>query len=94
MYYVYVLKSEKDDKLYIGYTNDLKQRLAEHNSGKSFATAWRIPLSLIYYEAFCSKYDAIEREQQLKKFKSAYGFLKRRIVKSLLETQKVGVKKI
>jgi len=35
MFYVYILKSEKDGKLYIGYTNDLKRRLEEHNSGKN-----------------------------------------------------------
>ena len=38
MYYVYVLKSRKDEKLYTGYTNDLRRRLAEHDKGENKAT--------------------------------------------------------
>ncbi|MFZ2521883.1 MAG: GIY-YIG nuclease family protein [Minisyncoccia bacterium] len=51
MFYVYILKSEKDNNLYTGYTNDLKRRLIEHNSGKSKSTKSRKPFELIYYEA-------------------------------------------
>lgn len=50
-FYIYVLESLKDKNRYIGYTNNLRKRLEEHNLGKSFATASRIPLKLIYYEA-------------------------------------------
>ncbi len=85
MFYVYVLKSEKDKKLYIGYTNNLKRRIQEHNQGKSFSTARRGAFSLIYYESFVSQKDATTREKQLKQFKSAYGQLKKRIVNSLCE---------
>ena len=49
MFYVYVLKSKKDNKLYIGYTKDLKKRIQIHNSGKNFSTAQRGPFSLVYY---------------------------------------------
>lgn len=38
MYYVYFLKSIKQGRLYIGYTNDLKRRLEEHNAGQSTYT--------------------------------------------------------
>ncbi len=78
MFYTYVLKSTKDDKLYIGWTNDLKKRLLNHNSGKVEATKDRKPLNLIYYEACKSKEKAIERE---KYFKTGFGrnFLKNRI---------------
>jgi len=38
MYYVYVLLSLKDKKFYIGFTNDLKRRLKEHNSGNNIST--------------------------------------------------------
>lgn len=78
MFYTYVLKSTKDDKLYIGWTNDLKKRLLNHNSGKVEATKERKPLNLIYYEACKSKEKAIERE---KYFKTGFGrnFLKNRI---------------
>jgi len=52
MYYVYILKSNKDDNLYIGYTNDLRRRLKEHNTSFSKATKSRLPLKLVYYEAY------------------------------------------
>ncbi len=86
MHYVYLLRSEKDKKLYIGYTKDLKKRIQEHNKGKNFSTAHRGKFSLIYYEAFASQKDATEREKQLKKFKSSYGQLKKRIQNSLHES--------
>lgn len=86
MFYVYVLKSKKDNKLYIGYTNNLKKRVYQHNKGKNFSTAYRKPFSLVYYEAFKSQKDATTREKQLKKFKSSYGQLKKRILNSLHES--------
>ena len=78
MFYTYVLKSKKDNKLYIGYTNNLKRRIEEHNSGLVKSTAYRIPLELIYYEACVNKYKAIKRE---KYFKTGFGrrFLNNRI---------------
>lgn len=51
MFYTYVLRSRHDDKLYIGYTHDLKQRVAEHSKGVVDATRGRRPLELVYYEA-------------------------------------------
>jgi putative endonuclease len=66
MYYVYILQSKRDRKLYVGCTNDLKQRLKLHNGGKIFSTRNRLPLILIYYEAFIDKHDAFNREQWLK----------------------------
>ena len=86
MFYVYVLKSKKDNKLYIGYTNNLKKRIQEHNKGKNFSTAQRGPFSLVYYEAFKSQKDATAREKKLKQFKSTYGHLKKRIANSLHES--------
>ena len=83
MFYVYVLKSNENTKLYIGYTNDLKRRIQEHNKGKNFSTAHKGTFSLIYYESFRFQKDATTREKQLKQFKSAYGQLKKRIKNSL-----------
>lgn len=76
MHYVYVLQSIKDQKYYVGYTNDLKRRLIEHQKGHSFATAPRRPFKLIYYEAFMERADAEKRELF---FKSGWGrqYLKR-----------------
>jgi len=83
MFYVYVLKSLKDDELYIGSTNDLKRRLKEHQDGKSFSTKLRRPFELIYYEAYKNEKDSREREQALKLRGNARRFLKERIKRSL-----------
>lgn len=66
MFYTYVLLSKKDNKFYIGYTNNLKERLNLHNSGKVFATKSRSPLKLIYCEMHLNKYDALRREKYFK----------------------------
>ena len=65
-YYVYLLQSQIDQTWYIGYTNDLDNRITEHNEGKSYYTKRKIPWKLIYYEASFDKYDAIAREKYLK----------------------------
>ena len=66
MYYVYVLKSEKDQGLYIGYSENLKERFRAHNSGEVLATRPRRPLNLVFYEAYTAKSDAKRREKYLK----------------------------
>jgi putative endonuclease len=66
MHYVYVLQSRFDHGLYIGYSSDLKRRLAQHKRGASFATSFRGPWELIYYEAYLEQADALGREKYLK----------------------------
>lgn len=66
MFYIYVLQSERDAGLYIGYTSNLKHRLRQHNRGESKATRSRCPLDLIYYEAYITREDAEGRERFLK----------------------------
>lgn len=66
MFYVYVLQSTKDYKLYIGYSADLKERIKEHSRGKVTSTKNRRPLVLIYYEAYREEKDARVREIFLK----------------------------
>lgn len=66
MQYTYVLRSTTDDKLYTGYTPDLRERFAAHNDGKVVSTKGRGPFELIYYEACANKYDAMDRERYLK----------------------------
>jgi len=68
-YYVYILRSLKDGLFYVGYSEDLRQRLTEHNSGKNYSTKNRRPLELIFYEAFLHKSDALRREGYLKSTK-------------------------
>ena len=66
MYYVYVLLSKKDKKFYIGFTENLKSRVKKHKKGKIFVTKGRLPLNLVFYEAYLNKYDALRREKYLK----------------------------
>lgn len=66
MFYVYVLQSSKDGKFYIGYTHNLRNRLIEHKGGKVQSTKNRLPLKLIYCEAYLAKSDAEGREKFLK----------------------------
>lgn len=66
MYYVYILHSTKDGRLYIGYTPDLKRRIEKHNKGYVLAIKNRRPLKLIHYEAYLSQRDAKRREVFLK----------------------------
>ena len=82
MFYVYILKSKKDNKCYIGSTNNLKRRLKEHNDGLVFSTKGRRPLILIYYEAYRSEKDARKREANLKLKSRAYAQLYKRIENS------------
>ncbi|MBU1045641.1 GIY-YIG nuclease family protein [Patescibacteria group bacterium] len=78
MYYVYILKSIKDSKLYIGHTKNLTNRIKQHNQGLVEATQKRRPLKIVYYEASNILEDAIRREASLKTgFGRAY--LKRRL---------------
>lgn len=66
MYYTYVLRSEKNGRLYTGATNDLRKRLKLHNDGKSNFTKKDKPYELIYYEACRQKEGAFTREAYLK----------------------------
>lgn len=68
MYYVYVLKSDKDNKNYTGYTKNLKLRFEQHNNGLVESTKNRRPLKLIYYEACLNQQDATHREKYLKTY--------------------------
>ena len=63
MYYVYVLQSSKDKKLYIGFTDDLERRVLEHNQGKNYSTKSRRPFKLLFYEALPTLEEVIEREK-------------------------------
>jgi putative endonuclease len=83
MFYVYILKSKIDGDLYIGSTNDLKNRLILHNSGKVFSTRLRRPLEPVYYEAYKSEKDARRREHNLKLRSRAFAQLKKRIIESV-----------
>lgn len=77
-YYVYILQSQTDNSLYIGYSANLKKRFKEHNQGKNLSTKAFIPYRLIFYEAFLNRTDAKNREEYLKS-----GFGRKTIVKMM-----------
>ncbi len=66
MYYLYILKSLKDNKLYVGTTNNLEKRLLDHNSGKVKSTKSRRPLELVWSKTFNTLSDARKNEWKLK----------------------------
>ena len=66
MFYTYILKSEKDGKIYTGSTKDLRKRLMQHNKGLSIYTKGRGPFVLIYYEGCLLESKARSRELYLK----------------------------
>ncbi len=71
MWYVYVLESTKNKTFYTGITDDVSRRLSEHNSKQGGVYTSKFgPFSLIFYEAYLNKKDAINAELF---FKSGYG---------------------
>lgn len=65
-FYVYILLSLRDYGFSIGFSSNLKQRLAKHAKGEVTATKFRTPFKLIHYEYFINKDDAKAREEFLK----------------------------
>lgn len=79
MYFVYVLKSLKDGTTYIGSTENVDARLKQHNQGKTKSVKHKLPIELIYYEAYLTKTLAGKREIELKKNAYAKGQLYKRM---------------
>lgn len=78
MHYVYLMESLLNDgKRYIGYTEDLRRRLADHNSGKNISTAPHRPWRLRTYLAFSEKGQAVDFERYLKSG-SGHAFARKR----------------
>jgi len=67
MNYTYLVKCA-DGTLYCGWTNCLEKRLEAHNSGKGARyTKSRRPVTLVYYEEFATKEEAMSREWAIKR---------------------------
>ena len=77
MYYTYIIRCTTDGSFYKGHTNNLEDRLKQHNSGKSEYTSRNGTWEIFYYEEFNTREDAIKRENY---FKSAAG---RRFIQKL-----------
>ena len=69
-YWVYILSSRPRGTIYIGVTNSLLSRIALHRSGEAsaFTSKYRVS-SLVYFEAFGSIKQAIQREKSLKRYR-------------------------
>jgi putative endonuclease len=70
MWFVYILYSAKIDRYYIGTTEDLQWRLERHNNGWGKYTKRGIPWTIVYFEQFKNKSDALKREREIKNKKS------------------------
>ena len=66
MFFVYILQSQQDHQLYVGFTENIKQRIATHNKGSVPSTKSRRPWKLIYFECYMNKEDAMRREGYFK----------------------------
>ncbi len=70
MYYVYILKSNKDGGYYIGSTLHLEDRIQRHLEGRSLATKNRRPLQVVYLKKYPTKTQATKAELYIKRQKS------------------------
>ncbi len=75
-HFVYILKSEKDNKYYIGETANVNARLLFHNAGKQRSTKNRIPFVIVVIEEFDTRELALIRERQIKSWKGGKAFKK------------------
>jgi len=82
MFYIYFLQSQKNNKVYVGFTEkEPNQRLKEHNQGSNKFTRENKPFKLVYYEKYYCKKDALQKE---KFYKSGFGKkVKTAIIQSL-----------
>ncbi|HEY4786457.1 MAG TPA: GIY-YIG nuclease family protein [Bacteroidales bacterium] len=69
-YYVYILYSQSTDHYYVGHTNDLRQRIDQHNAGRTPSTKTGRPWTLVYKETYPDKSSAFRRELEIKNKKS------------------------
>ena len=83
-WYVYVLRSLKDNQFYVGLTRDLPVRVQQHNNGLVASTKKRVPLKLVYWEGSLNRSDVVQREKYLK---TAWG---KRYIKSRLRRYLTG----
>lgn len=79
MHYVYLLRSEAHpQQRYVGLTVDLRERLADHNAGKSQHTSKYAPWSIVTYVAFSDRNKAEAFERYLKSG-SGHAFARKRL---------------
>ena len=83
MHCVYALRSlAEPDETYVGATSNLKQRIADHNAGRSVHTSKHMPWQLEFYAAFPDKQRAYEFEVYLKSH-SGRAFANKRLIRRI-----------
>ncbi len=73
IYYVYILESVTNGRYYVGQTEDLKQRLIRHNSGRNESTKSGVPWELKWWKEFGTRSESMEEEKKIKKLKKRKG---------------------
>jgi putative endonuclease len=85
MFFAYIVQSLASGRFYIGHSDDVDQRVEDHNTGRSHYTKGRGPWELVYAEAFRTRAEAMSREREIKKRKS-----KRYIEKLIKKSGRAG----
>ncbi len=75
-YFVYVLRSQTVERYYVGQTGDLSDRLKRHNEGRVRSTRGHRPWSIVYFEKYETRAEAMRREREVKSLKGTARFLK------------------
>ena len=81
MFYVYILKSLKDESYYVGSTSNLRKRIHRHNKGHSISTKGKKPLVLVYRKEYKLRSEAVREEKRIKRQKSSI------YIENLIKTQ-------
>jgi putative endonuclease len=81
--FIYIAKSEKSNRYYIGSTNCPERRILEHNAGKTESLRGHIPVKIVFQQEYPSLIDARRMELRLKKMKS------RVILDAIVRDQKI-----
>lgn len=67
-YWAYIVRCS-DGSYYTGYTNNLDNRIIQHNCGKGAGyTKTRTPVELVYFERYADQHSAMHREYEIKQF--------------------------
>jgi putative endonuclease len=76
MHFVYILRSDKTGRHYVGSTSNLDDRIHRHNAGKNRSTKAGAPWTLVWSEPHPTREDAYRREMQIKRYKGGEAFKK------------------
>jgi putative endonuclease len=94
MYYTYILQSETNGRFYVGSTDNLKRRVAQHNdphyTGSKTTKRFEGPWKLVQFESYPSRSRAVTRERQIKAWKSRKA-IARLIKDQRAESRHVGI---